>query len=85
MNDDDDNDGDDDDADVAGWDEQVGSGELQERRTNGRRIHPPRYTEGHQHNADDGNDDSFLKYWDRVEINYDHEMDVKNMMMIRKG
>ena len=46
MNDDDDNDGDDDDADVAGWDEQVGPGELQERRTNGRRIHPSRYLEG---------------------------------------
>ena len=45
-NDDDDNDNNSDDADVAGWDEQVGAGELQERRTNGRRIHPPRYLEG---------------------------------------
>ena len=30
----------------TGWYEQVGSGELQERRTNGRRIRPPRYFEG---------------------------------------
>ena len=48
---------------ISGWNEQIGSGELQERRTNGRRVRPPRYFEGE------------LIYWDS-DADADADVDV---------
>ena len=41
---------------ISGWNEQIGSGELQERRTNGRRVRPPRYFEGEPQIGDSDGD-----------------------------